>query len=109
MDYDLEFIKPEIRSGWKVTAVTKKVWWVQLDLIKKFDDICRKNNLRWFPMWGTLLGVVRHNGYIPWDDDVDIVMPRKDYEKFIRICRRGNLSRPYYLQMTLTDEECFYM
>ena len=108
MQYDLDFIKPEKICDWEVSETTKKVWWVQLDLISKFDSICEKYGLRWFPMWGTLLGVVRHHGYIPWDDDVDIVMPREDYEKFILVAD-SNISSPYFLQTTLTDEECFYM
>ena len=108
MEYDLTFIKPEIRNDWKVSELTKKVWWVQLDLIKQLDILCKRHSLKWYPMWGTLLGVVRHHGYIPWDDDVDIVMPREDYERFIEIAP-AELSYPYFLQSTLTDEECFYM
>lgn len=108
MQYDLDFIKPEIRSDWEVSETTKKVWWVQLDLINQLDRICTKHDLKWFPMWGTLLGVVRHHGYIPWDDDVDIVMPREDFEKLILIAP-SELHYPYYLQTTLSDEECFYM
>ena len=106
--YDPEFIKPEIRAGWEVSTDIKKVWTIQLDLIKVFDNICKLNNLRWYPMWGTLLGVIRHKGYIPWDDDVDIVMPRPDYDKFVEICN-NYITEPYYLQTTLTDSECFYM
>ena len=105
---DKEYIKAEVRAGWNVSSVMKKVWSVQLDLIQVFDNICKLNNLRWYPMWGTLLGVIRHKGYIPWDDDVDIVMPRSDYDKFVSICNNF-ISAPYYLQTTLTDSECFYM
>lgn len=108
MLYNPDFIKPETRCGWDVSERTKKVWWIQLDLIKKLDDLCRANHLRWFPIWGTLLGVVRHQGYVPWDDDVDIAMPRDDYERLIRICK-DQLKYPYYLQTTLCDQECFYM
>ncbi len=103
-----EFIKPEERAGWKVPEKMKKVWATQLDLIQVFDNICKLNNLQWYPMWGTLLGVIRHKGYIPWDDDVDIVMPRPDYDKFVEVCN-NYISEPYYLQTTLTDSECFYM
>lgn len=108
IDYDKKFIKPEIKCGWEVSEQTKKVWWVQLELIKKLDEICIKYNLKWFPMWGTLLGVIRHHGYIPWDDDVDIVMPRCDYERLISICTE-NLEEPYFLQTTLSDKDCFFM
>lgn len=108
IEYDTSFIKPEIRAGWNVSKKMKKVWWVQIDLIKQLDYLCKKNGLRWYPMWGTLLGAVRHHGYIPWDDDIDIVMPRNDYEKFLIIAKKS-LKKPYFLQTTLTDKECMYM
>lgn len=59
-----------------------------LEIIKLFADICEKNNLRYFMVGGTMLGAARHRGFIPWDDDVDMGMPRPDYEKFLKIVRR---------------------
>ena len=53
-----------------------------LDVMSKIDEICRKNNLWYTIIYGTLLGAVRHNGFIPWDDDIDIAMTRKDYYAF---------------------------
>lgn len=108
MDYNRDFIKEEVRNGWKVSIETKKVWWVQLDLLKELDRICKKHSLSWYPIYGTLLGVVRHKGFIPWDDDVDVAMPRIDYDRFCEICRR-ELKYPYFLQTTLTDKECYMM
>lgn len=54
-------------------------------LLKIFDKICKKHNITYWLDWGTLLGAVRHNGFIPWDDDMDVCVPRNDYEKLLEI------------------------
>lgn len=90
--------RDEMRNGILVTSHRKKLWNVQLNLIKEFDRICKKHNLRWFAGYGTLLGAVRHKGYIPWDDDVDVVMLRPEYEKFRRIVA-SEIKPPYHLDI----------
>ena len=61
---------------------------VNLEMIKLFTEICRKYDLTYFALGGTLLGAVRHQGFIPWDDDVDMGMPRPDYERFRKIAKK---------------------
>ena len=57
--------------------------------LKTFDKICQENNLKYWIDFGTLLGAIRHDGFIPWDDDVDLSMPREDYEKLIEKLSNG--------------------
>ena len=75
---------------------------VQLDLLVKFDQICNENGLTYFLDSGTALGAVRHSGFIPWDDDVDVAMPRADYNKLLELGERG-LPDNLYLQTYKTD------
>lgn len=62
-----------------------RLWEVELEILDVIHDVCRKYDLRYSLAFGTLIGAVRHKGFIPWDDDIDIVMPRKDYEKLISV------------------------
>jgi len=72
---------------------------VLLEILDEFVRICEINNLTYLISGGTLLGAVRHKGFIPWDDDVDVDMPRADYEKFIKIFNNIENSRYYLLFM----------
>lgn len=87
--------RDEMRDGFLVTSHRKKLWNAQINLINEFAKICKKYNLRWFAIGGTLLGAARHKGFIPWDDDVDLAMLRPDYEKFKRIAPQ-EIKEPYF-------------
>lgn len=66
----------------------KRIKELEVEILKDFMQVCEKHGLQWFTTFGTLIGVVRHQGYIPWDDDLDVAMMRKDYEKFLRIASK---------------------
>lgn len=72
----------------------KKLHKVDVDILKEVVSICDKNNLKYYIIGGTLLGAVRHKGFIPWDDDIDLGIPRDDYEKFLNLA-------PKYLSQNL--------
>jgi lipopolysaccharide cholinephosphotransferase len=72
-------------------------------MLDAFAALCEKHNLAYFLEGGTLLGAVRHKGFIPWDDDIDIGMLRKDYDKFLKICKK-QLNPQYCLQSIETDK-----
>lgn len=71
---------------------------IQIEMLLEVKRICEKNKINYFLLGGTMLGAIRHKGYIPWDDDADIGMLREDYEKFRRVCKKDLNSDKYYFQ-----------
>lgn len=77
------FLLDEVRCGFLVPAAIKQAWAAELEVLAEIDRVCRLHGITYFADWGTLLGTVRHGGFVPWDDDMDIVMKREDYQRFL--------------------------
>lgn len=95
-------LEKETRRGYEISAEMKKVWAVEMELLKKLLEVCERNNLKIWAEGGTLLGAVREKGYIPWDDDIDMAMPREDYDKLRSIANK-EFQAPYFFQCGYTD------
>lgn len=106
MEFSESFYNEEVRCGYVVSETMKKVWAVELQMLEKFIDVCERNNLNYFLDGGTLLGAVRHKGFIPWDDDIDVIMPRKDYDRLWEIADK-EFSYPYFFQTTVSENGFF--
>lgn len=86
----------EIRDWFTVTSERKKVWNIELWILEEFKRICEKHNIRYYADCGTLLWAIRHHWFIPWDDDMDVVMFREDFDKFLKLASK-ELHEPYEL------------
>lgn len=101
LNFTPEYFEPEIREGIFISSMMKRAWAVQIKVMLEVDKICRRHGIRWFADNGTLLGAVRHHGFIPWDDDLDICMLRKDYEEFLKYT--DELPKDFYVMNIHTD------
>ncbi len=75
----------------------KKLQSIELEALRDFDALCTKYGLTYFMCGGSLIGTVRHQGFIPWDDDIDVALPRRDYENFLRIARKERYAKKYFV------------
>ncbi|SDW21384.1 lipopolysaccharide cholinephosphotransferase [Lachnospiraceae bacterium KHCPX20] len=102
MTFDADFFKDEEREGFLVPSLMKKTWAAELKTLQALLDFCRQHDLRIYADFGTLLGAIRHKGFIPWDDDLDLSMPRKDYMKLIELA--DTFPAPYRIKSIYTME-----
>jgi len=98
------YFNEEVRDRFTVSSTMKRAWAAQLEMLEKIINICNKYQIQYHATWGTLLGAIRHHGFIPWDDDIDIAMKRNDYIRFLNIVS-SELPTEYCLLNMYTTEE----
>lgn len=89
MDFNKRFLEDEVRLGFYIPSTIKQAWAAELEVLQAIKDVCEKYSLRFYADWGSFLGAVRHKGFIPWDDDMDIVMLREDYDRFLEVAPKA--------------------
>lgn len=98
------FLLDEVRCGFMVPSAVKQAWAAELEVLAEIDRVCKKHSIDYFADWGTLLGAIRHGGFIPWDDDLDIVMKRADYEKFLNVAAK-DMEEGFYVQTNQNQKD----
>lgn len=104
MFFSDDYFNREVICNFEVSEMMKRAWAAQIEVLQIVIDVCKKHNLQYFADWGTLLGAVRHNGFIPWDDDIDICLKRDDYNKLISILK-DELPKGFAIMGMFADTE----
>lgn len=100
------FLEPEVRCGYAVSATQKRIWAIELDLLAEIDRVCTKYGIKYQIFAGTLLGAIRHKGFIPWDDDIDVALTRPEFDKLCTVAAK-EFKHPYFFQTALTDRKIY--
>lgn len=98
-------LNPEIRDGYQVDTARKKLWNIELEIMAEIKAVCKRHNLHYFLIGGTAIGAMRHKGFIPWDDDLDIGMLRNDFDLFMKYAR-DELEEKYCIQYGICGDIC---
>ncbi len=104
MKFEDAFFENEVIDDFPVPTMIKRGWAASIEVLEEVDKLCKKHNIQYFAEWGTLLGTVRHKGFIPWDDDIDICMKRADYQRFLEIAEK-ELPQGYTVNHVLNRDK----
>lgn len=102
LNFPKEFFKAQEIEGFQVDATMKTVWAAELEVLREIAEVCERHEITWYAAYGTLLGAIRHEGFVPWDDDMDIWMKRDDYMRFLEVAPK-ELPKGYLVHSPLTD------
>lgn len=103
MNFPDSYFEDEVREGFYVSSLMKRSWAAQLEVLKEVTDLCDRHGIRYFGEWGTLLGAVRHGGFVPWDDDMDICMTNKEFIKFVEVMKNDPPEGLVYVDFWYSD------
>lgn len=103
MQFPDSWFEDEVRDEFYIPALMKRAWAAQMETLEVIAEICKKHHIKWFAFYGTLLAAVRHSGYIPWDDDLDIAMMPEDYLRFDKLIDH-ELPPGYYIPRNQGDD-----
>ena len=103
LEFQDDYFKQEIRERFYIDTTMKTLWAAELEVLQKIAEVCDKYGLKWYAAYGTLLGAIRHEGFVPWDDDMDIWLLRNDYNILMSVLHK-ELPEGYHVKGPLANE-----
>lgn len=85
LEFSEDFFKEEVRDGFTISEEMKRTWAAELKVLDSVIQVCKRHGIQYYACYGTLLGAVRHHGFVPWDDDMDITVKRNDYTRLLKL------------------------
>lgn len=104
LQFDEAFFEEEVRNEFTVPSMMKRAWAGEMSILAQVAEVCKKYDIPWYATFGTLLGAVRHQGFVPWDDDIDIILKREDFKKLFEVLPK-ELPKEYGINSVYTAEE----